>query len=76
MSNSVMPKGVEHCPLYRPPMSHLVSNSVMPKGVEHMSEADIGEHEWHVSNSVMPKGVEHASCNREVLTIGSWCRIQ
>ena len=36
MSNSVMPKGVEHMTRLPPSIYAAVSNSVMPKGVEHL----------------------------------------
>ena len=76
VSNSVMPKGVEH---FNPSTADAelndVSNSVMPKGVEH---------KWYgyksgdfpvVSNSVMPKGVEHIPL-RKLIPPMFMCRIQ
>ena len=60
MSNSVMPKGVEHLTdRLQTVTQYAVSNSVMPKGVEH-PVASFGGTGDPVSNSVMPKGVEHA----------------
>ena len=65
VSNSVMPKGVEHTYLQGSlACSGCVSNSVMPKGVEHITPAFEVSFVAGVSNSVMPKGVEHTSDRR------------